>query len=863
MATPTNSNGTNGAKLAPKVEKDDDDDLPITQIKAKPSITKPTPITKPTSTTNKADRIEKTTDTKSETVKTKDATKSINTTTTTTTTNTPSASSKVTVTNTQTTTTPKSKGGDSDDDKPLSSFNSEKKVTVVKKENKGDSVVTKEKTTTVKKEVKKEEPKKVVKKEVKKETPAKKKRRVESDSESSEDEKPKKKKKAVESDSESSEDDKKKKKPTPKKSATKKEKEEDEAPKKRGKKGKEEEEGQWEWWKEDNLPDGKRWLTLVHNGVMFAEPYVPHGVKFVYDGKAVNLSHAAEEVATFYAKYLETDHVKKDAFNKNFWSDFRTYLTADQKKDIKSFDKADFSRIHKFLVEQKEEKAARTTEQKKADKEEKAQWQEKYGFCVINGHKQRIANWAIERPGLFLGRGEHPKTGLVKKRIEAEDITINIGEGVPIPPAPPGHKWAKVVHDDKVAWLAMWKENINNGFKYVWLHASSATKGRSDVKKFEVARKLKSHIDKIRKKYYKELESDELEVRQRSTALYLIDRLALRVGNEKDDDTADTVGCCSLRVEHISLKEPTSVTLDFLGKDSMRYLNTVEVDKRVFKNLNEFTLKPGSKKQQKKPESDLFDQLTTTSLNKYLKEFMPNLSAKVFRTYNASLTLEKELAKMPAELSKATNDEKVLFYNRCNREVAILCNHQRTLSKTHGASMGKIDEKIAEFEKKKNKLRQQILYLKGKGKKPEESESEDEPTPKKATPKKAAASPKKAAASTPTKKRKKGDESEDEEENDFQETPTKKVKRGLPDNIDKCQNAITKVDASIIKWNVKKTEKDELKSVALTTSKLNYIDPRITAAWAKKVGLPMEKLFSKSLRDKFPWAMDVDGNWSF
>ena len=39
----------------------------------------------------------------------------------------------------------------------------------------------------------------------------------------------------------------------------------------------------------------------------------------------------------------------------------------------------------------------------------------------------------------------------------------------------------------------------------------------------------------------------------RATALYFIDKLALRAGNEKDtDETADTVGCCSLRVEHIS-----------------------------------------------------------------------------------------------------------------------------------------------------------------------------------------------------------------------------------------------------------------------------------------------------------------------
>jgi len=60
---------------------------------------------------------------------------------------------------------------------------------------------------------------------------------------------------------------------------------------------------------------------------------------------------------------------------------------------------------------------------------------------------------------------------------------------------------------------------------------------------------------------------------------YLIDKLALRVGNEKGEDEADTVGCCSLRIEHIRFEEDqTSITLDFLGKDSMRYLNTIQVD---------------------------------------------------------------------------------------------------------------------------------------------------------------------------------------------------------------------------------------------------------------------------------------------
>jgi len=55
--------------------------------------------------------------------------------------------------------------------------------------------------------------------------------------------------------------------------------------------------------------------------------------------------------------------------------------------------------------------------------------------------------------------------------------------------------------------------------------------------------------------YFSDFKSKEMRVRQRSVALYFIDKLALRAGNEKDEDQADTVGCCSLRVEHIKLHE--------------------------------------------------------------------------------------------------------------------------------------------------------------------------------------------------------------------------------------------------------------------------------------------------------------------
>jgi hypothetical protein len=42
----------------------------------------------------------------------------------------------------------------------------------------------------------------------------------------------------------------------------------------------------------------------------------------------------------------------------------------------------------------------------------------------------------------------------------------------------------------------------------------------------------------------------------------------------------------------------------------------------------------------KRPGDDLFDKLDTSILNAHLKELMPKLTAKVFRTFNASFTLD-------------------------------------------------------------------------------------------------------------------------------------------------------------------------------------------------------------------------------
>lgn len=51
-------------------------------------------------------------------------------------------------------------------------------------------------------------------------------------------------------------------------------------------------------------------------------------------------------------------------------------------------------------------------------------------------------------------------------------------------------------------------------------------------------------------------------------------------------------------------------------------------------------------------------------------------------------------------------------------------------------------------------------------------------------------------------------------------------------------------------------EKKDNAEVALGTSKINYMDPRITISWCKRTETPIEKVFPKTLCRKFAWAMD-------
>lgn len=87
----------------------------------------------------------------------------------------------------------------------------------------------------------------------------------------------------------------------------------------------------------------------------------------------------------------------------------------------------------------------------------------------------------------------------------------------------------------------------------------------------------------------------------------------------------------------------------------------------------------------------------------------------------------------------------------------------------------------------------------------------------------------------------------------------KKLEEKLKDVSTVKQKAAAK---AAIERNRAKLE-EAMFNLSTSTSKVNYLDPRITIAWAKKGQVPIEKLYNKQQLKKFVWAMDIDPTWQF
>ena len=549
-----------------------------------------------------------------------------------------------------------------------------------------------------------------------------------------------------------------------------------------------------------------KWKTLQHNGILFPPAYEAQGIKIKIKGELVDLDVNQEEMVYQWAKKKDTPYAQDKVFQKNFTADF--VKTLDSKFKKISYEGIDFSNAFKVVDKEKDLKEMMTKEEKKSiavkRKELREKLKSKYGIAIMDGKEVEVGNYMAEPPGIFIGRGEHPIRGKWKPRITSKDVTLNLGKEAKVPEG----EWGKIIHDKDSMWLASWMDFLTQKRKYVWLADSSGLKQDRDKAKYEKAVKLGNEINKIKDRIVKDMKNKDKRISRIATACYLIYRTSMRVGDEKDPDEADTVGATTLRKEHIKITSET-IEFDFLGKDSVRWQETLHVeghDKQFQENLKKLIEK-------KKPKDEIFDDITSRHVNAYYSGIVKGLTAKVFRTYLATTVVKKYLMDHDNIKGKTAN-EKLYHAKLANLEAAMMCNHKRTIPKTFEQSL----------QKKRDSL-------KNRGK--EKAWDKTNATLKKVE----TTQPKTDAQKKSKVKRIK--------------TLNEQIKKQKIKHKERIEKLELQIDLS-----------EKTRDYNIGTSLRNYIDPRIFKAWTDEVGAEWEKLYTSALQKKFLWVKNEKDTWA-
>jgi len=531
--------------------------------------------------------------------------------------------------------------------------------------------------------------------------------------------------------------------------------------------------------------------------VAFPPEYVQRGINIKILGEIFFLNREQEELIYAWAKKKETHYVKDPVFQANFLSDFKKLLP-ERFTSVSNIDEIDmteaFSLVDKELKIKENEKIrikSLTRDERRRISQEKKLEKEKlkaiYGQAKIDGIEVDVANWLVEPPGIFMGRGLHPLRGRWKPRVTPKDVTLNLGEDASAPEGP----WNAIVHDHYSTWLASWIENLTGKRKYVWLHDSSYLRQDNDKAKYDIAKKLEYYISDIEKEIINQMLSSKDVTRKKiATVCYLIFKLAMRVGDEKDPDEADTIGASTLRVEHLKfpkIGDKVHIEFNFLGKDSVPWQKTLEISspdtKALYENLL-FFMKGKDK------SDEIFEEITSSKVNKFLrsidKENVPNLTAKVFRTYIATAIVKKHLSEPILKVNKNESEFKKVYVAKiANLQAAITCNHKKGIDPKNPASKKAWEKFEQSLENKKEKIKQLRMELKEKKWK----------------------------------------------------TELQKLRK---------EQRVEKLEFQI------RLQK-ETRDYNLGTSLRNYIDPRVFKSWCEYVDLDWTKIYTSTLQRKFKW----------
>lgn len=418
---------------------------------------------------------------------------------------------------------------------------------------------------------------------------------------------------------------------------------------------------------------------LIHSGVIVPK-YEPHGFHIGFGGRTVALTPLQEEMALAWVKKLSTDYVKDPVFVQNFFRDFSKAMGLNEARQ----EDFDFSEIIQFVEAEKAKKASMTREEKKRLTQERKALREankeKYGYATVDGERVELGNYTVEPACIFMGRGKHPLRGRWKHGAKESDITLNLSPDAPTPPG----DWKERVWEPDCMWVARWDDPLRGREKYIWLSDSSFVKQRREIEKFDKARELEGDLKKIRDHIDKNLSDSDPLRRKIATVWYLIDHLKFRVGDEKDEDEADTVGATTLRPEHIQFIDNGNVVFHFLGKDSVEWNIETSLPKVVVANLRKFI---GS------ANSSVFSGVNSSNAKAFLEEVAKGFSPKVFRTYHATKAVSDTLSRSEVKADDPLYVKK-FEATMANLEAAKECNHKRTLPKNWEQSLARMEERL-------------------------------------------------------------------------------------------------------------------------------------------------------------------------
>jgi DNA topoisomerase I len=548
-----------------------------------------------------------------------------------------------------------------------------------------------------------------------------------------------------------------------------------------------------------------KWNTLIHNGVCFPTEYELKALNFKINGETFLLNREQEELIYSWARKKDTHYIEDPIFQKNFLSDFKKLLPEKFSSSLTSIEQIDFKEFFILVDKEKKEKEKEkeklkslTRDDRKKIFTEKKKETEKlksfYGKAIVDGVEVDVANWLVEPPGLFMGRGQHPLRGRWKPRITSKDVILNLGENAPVPEGP----WQNVVHDHTSTWLASWIESLTGKRKYVWLHDSSLIRQNYDKAKYDKAKNLEKYINKIQNEIIKRMSSKDLNHKKIATVCYLIFKLAMRVGDEKDPDEADTVGASTLRVEHIKFvkdkNEKNKIEFNFLGKDSVPWQKTLEINSKeietLYNNLKLFM--------KNKSNSDpIFDNINSMKVNTFLRNIdpknVPGLTAKVFRTFIATKVVKQVLKNPPLQIDPSSSETKKIYTAKyANLQAAITCNHKKGIDPKNPASkiaLEKFEQSIVNKTNAIEIIRNDLSMKKWK---------------------------------------------------------TEKQKIKMEERLERLE-----IQLKLYK---------ETKDYSLGTSLRNYVDPRVFKAWMKYMNLDWKKMYTTTLQRKFLWVDTISKN---